>query len=122
MNILKASVYQSKKTILLSFETIEELKAVTSFNFQEKGLNLEMKILTNNNELDSRKVRLTRLSTHRLNNNHIQQVVSRYGNIEELYEIKGNPRKRSLIVAFETNKDKSNFLRKDTIFIGSELF
>lgn len=122
INILKSNLHLGKKSILMSFEEEHDMMQVTRFNFEEKGIQLITKILTGNKELDSRKVKVSRPSTEIIRGEEIEKVISMNGKIEELYEVRGNPKKRTFVVAFERKEDKSKFLVKTGIFIGSLLY
>ena len=39
-----------------------------------------------------------------------------------MYEIRGDARKRSFVVAFSNVEEKKTFIMKNSVFIGSQLF
>lgn len=122
INIVKATVNYGKKIFYLSFEDEMDLKKVVNFKFEDKGIRMTATILTNNQELDSRKVRITRPSTHAISSELIQNTLGKYGIVDELYEVKNSTRKRKFIVAFSTTEEKNNFIKQGKFFVGSDLY
>ena len=92
INLLIAFLNLDKKTAYVSVEYENEMNLIASFNFDIKGITTVCKLLTNNDNLDKHKVRISRPTNGRIEIKLIEQALSTFGDIEELYEVKSNSR------------------------------
>lgn len=95
------------------------MRAIFSYDFAKHNIRVIPKLLTNNQELDAKKVKVTRPSTGKIDTEQVKHTMAAYGQIEEMYEVRGNPNKRTFVVAFENAGDKIKMMTKSTVFIGS---
>ena len=109
MNILHHKLDLKNVFIVISVDLKNEAKKMTEFSFSENEVPSTIKILTNNMELDSRKVIISRPAIVRINLEQVKQNLLSFGNIEEFYEIISNPRKRSFVVHSQLSMEISIF-------------
>ena len=120
INLLNAFL-NFEKTAYVSVEYENKMNQIASFNFDKKGIIAVCKSLTNKNDLDKRKVRISRPITGRIEIKLIEQALFKFGCIEELYEVKNNPRKRTFVAAFINEEHKLKILKMKSLFIGSKI-
>lgn len=122
INLLSLKLNPSKCSMHLATETEDEASRISTSRFQDIGIQAECKVLTKNVELDAKKVKIFRRSKFRVDIDQFKQCVAKYGSIEEMYEIKNYPNKRTFIVAFGDINSKVALMKEKTIFIGSNLY
>ena len=122
INLLSCKTDLKKEFYVLSTETATDVEKIASCNFIEKGIPVTTKILTNNKDLDNRKVKISRPATGKINIEQVKQQISAFGFIEEFYEIRSNSRKRSFVVAFTSISGKIELLKRSILFIGTLLY
>lgn len=121
-NCLQVVVNKEKKSISFWLESEEEAKRFCQLKLNEFSIDAEPKMITNNPDLDSRKIRLSRPATGKISALELQESIGRFGEIEEFYECSNrNGRKRSFVVAFKSMEDKRQLLFHETVFIGKNL-
>ena len=97
------SIHASKNgtDVFVALETAKKATALDNFNFEDLNVKVSTKLLTNNDELDKRKVKLWRPSTAPINTNDLKHFLRRYTEMEEFDEVRSTEsRKRIVIVAF----------------------
>ena len=63
-------------------------------------------MLTNNTELDQQKVKISRPSSGKIDGEQVKMQLEKYGIVEEFYEIRSNPKKRTLVAAFTSEEEE----------------
>lgn len=110
------------RSFFVTFATAEEAIAFANFDFKSVEMNCSTKILTHNEELDKRKVKLWKPSTSAIKGNDVKAYLERYGEMEEFYEVRTTEsRKRTFVVAFKEMEAKLRLLKRSSIFIGKDL-
>ena len=121
-NCLNIQVNKGEKCLLVNFEDERSATLFASSNFDEIQLNCGAKMLTNNYELDEKKVKIWRPATGYIDVMDLKASMGRYGQVEEFYEQRnGDNRKGSFIVAFANIEVKNRILEEKRIFIGKQL-
>lgn len=121
-NCIHVFIDSQARAISFGFETEEEAINFCALKLQEHGIDAVTKLITNNPELDSRKIKLSRPSTGHFNANDIHESIGRFGEIEEFYESRtASGRKRTFIVAFRQTESKKQILCHETLFVGKTL-
>lgn len=122
INFLTVKLNVAKHTVHLSTETEQDIQRIANSNFEELGIPAIAKILTNNYEFDSKKVKIFHSSPVKIDMKQFRACVSIHGGIEELYEAKVNSRKWIFIVALNTVDEKTEFIKKISLLVASQMF
>ena len=118
-NYINIYFHRNERSICCSFENGEIASAFANLEFLHVGIDCVAKMLTDNAELDKRKVKLIRPSTGKLNINDLKSSLIRFGEIDEFYEIRTNERKRTFVIAFKEEESKRCILNHDHVFLGN---
>lgn len=123
MKTIYITIYFHKKerSICCTFENGETARAFANFDFKRVEIDCHTKMLTDNSELDKRKIKLVRPSTGRLNVTDLKSSLCRFGEIDEFYEIHSNERKRTFVIAFKDDESKMSIIQHEHIFLGSNI-
>ena len=121
-NCLQIYTNIKMKSISFCFESEAELNKFCEINLSEYDVQTQIKKLTNNPELDLRKVKLSRAAGDKQNAMDVHDSIKRFGDIEEFYEngIRGTG-KRSFIIAFKDMESKKRLLCHENIYCGKKL-
>ena len=122
INVVNIYFMKESNSFMCLFESAEDARLFSNFDFIAEGIECETKILTKNEELDKRKVKLWRPSYGNVELNDLRSYLMKFGAIDEAYEVRSTEsRKRTFIVAFKEQDAKQELLRKTSIFIGKTL-
>lgn len=111
------------RTITCFLENSEELEALIKYYFKTDNTECTLKQLTNNLELDSRKIKIWKPDTGFTDKTFVKKLLGHFGVVEEFYRgNKPNARKTVFLVVFANVENKLKMLRMKRVFIGKQLF
>ena len=122
INLISCYAIKESNSYMCVIESLEDSSLFAAFDFSVEGLFCETKLLTRNEELDKRKVKLWRPAYGNIDLKDLNSYLTKYGEVDESYELRSNDtRKRTFVIAFKEISAKHEILKQSSLFIGKIL-